>query len=500
MKLLFVLFIPILLFSQETLYMNDTLFVDDKYYRTFDSDLDGDGRVDLFREKKIDEFKSKIYFYNNVDNIKGEPDLIFFEDRAGYSNLLYGGVTAGKDINGDGYQDLLITHSLGPYGEGISGFYLYFGSENGIDTEADMFVSSVDNAHGISPYSVGLGLHPHINGDFNGDGYNDIMIVSTGTYWYVVGAIHVFYGGPSLDGIGDFYAGGVVNEHLGQKISVGDLNGDGYDDIIAEADEYNTLFIYKGSPNGLVEDPISLGVDSHYSFSANNDFNGDSKKDLFLEKSDSCIFYFFDIDFNIENEISLSDLGGSVSTPDINGDGINDLAIVKPVTEEIPCVVYTAPFDFEEDPQYIYSNSNTNQLAGNGSYNIGDILGKGYDQIKIGPLEGKYKILVRDKENSSSLEEIPTIVELKSQNYPDPFNPNTTIVYDSRNFDKFNFDVINLKGEIIISKVVYSNNLRKDEIEFNGSSLGSGTYLYTISSLNKNGERKIFRGKMSLIK
>jgi hypothetical protein len=143
-------------------------------------------------------------------------------------------------------------------------------------------------------------------------------------------------------------------------------------------------------------------------------------------------------------------------------------------------------------------------LAGDGFNNMGDILNKGYDQIKTGPYEdpGHYRtnLLVRDKEDSG-ISEIVHTMELKATNYPEPFNPTTTIVFDSREFQTFELKVFNLKGETVYSKLYNSNDVRRETLEFDSPNLSSGTYLYTITLEDQNKRwNKVYRDKMTYIK
>ncbi|MBN1968492.1 MAG: T9SS type A sorting domain-containing protein, partial [Candidatus Delongbacteria bacterium] len=108
-------------------------------------------------------------------------------------------------------------------------------------------------------------------------------------------------------------------------------------------------------------------------------------------------------------------------------------------------------------------------------------------------------LIVRDWEDSEIEEELLPIKELIARNYPEPFNPSTTIWFDSRGFEDYKLEVVNLSGQLVFDKTYDSNNIRREEIQFNGKNLSSGTYLYKISMKN-GGEKKLYRGKMTLVK
>ncbi|MBN1971594.1 MAG: T9SS type A sorting domain-containing protein [Candidatus Delongbacteria bacterium] len=85
---------------------------------------------------------------------------------------------------------------------------------------------------------------------------------------------------------------------------------------------------------------------------------------------------------------------------------------------------------------------------------------------------------------------------LMSFNYPDPFNPTTTICFDGRKSQDFLLTVYNLSGQIVFTSNYISSMSENETISFNGQSLTSGIYVYTIIGSNK----EIISGKMTLLK
>jgi len=83
--------------------------------------------------------------------------------------------------------------------------------------------------------------------DFNGDGYDDLAVLQAGwvpdslitnppTIMY--GRILIYYGGPGFDSVADFIISGTYNSQFAAGaasyiVSLGDVNGDGYDDLSA---------------------------------------------------------------------------------------------------------------------------------------------------------------------------------------------------------------------------------------------------------------------------
>jgi hypothetical protein len=84
-----------------------------------------------------------------------------------------------------------------------------------------------------------------------------------------------------------------------------------------------------------------------------------------------------------------------------------------------------------------------------------------------------------------------------SQNYPNPFNPVTTIKYSvpsvistgGRNLTSLK--IYNTLGEEVITLVNEEKPAGSYEVEFNGSSLPSGVYIYRLTAGNSTAVKKL---------
>ncbi len=159
---------------------------------------------------------------------------------------------AARDVNGDGFDDLLIG-AIGavPHGTHSGATYVVFGKAAGFGPNLDL--STLDGTNGFKLSGVDAfdyaGRSVSGAGDFNGDGFDDLIIGAAGFDFFGIhsGASYVVFGKASgftpnlelssLNGINGFKVSGLaVGDYLGDSVSsAGDVNGDGFDDILVGA-------------------------------------------------------------------------------------------------------------------------------------------------------------------------------------------------------------------------------------------------------------------------
>ena len=169
----------------------------------------------------------------------------------------HGAIGAG-DVNLDGYADVIVgapTDSIAQEGRA----FLFRGTATGLDTVP------VWQGRGVQPFAHhGSAVGPA--GDVNGDGYPDVA-VAAGTMWNgssYSGAVFVYYGSSSgLSPGGTMIPGVVPWEWFGFSVEgAGDVNGDGYGDLIVGAvyasnpeDQEGRAYLYLGSASGIATSP-----------------------------------------------------------------------------------------------------------------------------------------------------------------------------------------------------------------------------------------------------
>jgi hypothetical protein len=130
-------------------------------------------------------------------------------------------------------------------------------------------------------------------GDVNGDGYDDLAAGAPGDYITSeinnTGKVYVFLGGANMDNISDVNLTGTgIRDHFGRSVSdVGDVNKDGYDDLVVGAPQNNTgglsagrTFVYYGGMTMKnVPDLIFTGEADYNIFGCSVSGAGDIDKD-----------------------------------------------------------------------------------------------------------------------------------------------------------------------------------------------------------------------------
>ena len=383
-------------------------------------------------------------------------------DRSGWS------VSSAGDVNGDGYDDLII----GAWGAGET--YVIYGGASAPGTEGALDLSALNGINGFMLTGIVGSIFSHgfvsSAGDVNGDGYDDLIIGAYGADSYA-GETYVIYGGASapgtggvldlsdLDGTNGFTLNGIdANDVSGRSVSSAeDVNGDGYDDLIIGADRADpngdsdageTYVIYGGASapgtdgvlelsdldgtDGFILNGIDAGDRSGWSVSSAGDVNGDGYDDLIIGaygvggssdmpiySGETYVIYGGASAPGTNGVLDLSALDGTdgfilngdsgdssayslSSAGDVNGDGYDDLIIGAWRADQNgdyaageTYVVYggaSAPgtngvldlSDLGGTNGFILNGIDTGDESGRSVSSAGDVNGDGYDDLIIG--------------------------------------------------------------------------------------------------------------------
>ena len=323
-------------------------------------DVNGDGAPDLIvgapSNDAVAGFAGRAYlFYGpitgnlNAANADAIVTAEAFGDNLGFS------VASAGDVNDDGFDDVLI----GARGNDTPGIqagrvYLFLGpiSGNRPATSADAIIS------GDAFDEVGRAVAPA--GDLNGDGFDDILLGTDVGGGADEGQAFLFYG-PISGQLPVTSADAIINgtfasESLGASVApAGDVNGDGIDDIVVGAPRFplggngtGRAYVFYGPITGVISaasaNAILFGEGLNDSFGisvAAGDVNGDSVSDvvvgadqLFTSTGTGKAYVFYGplsgpIQAANANAILLGEaakdlFGTSVAAGDVNGDGFSD--------------------------------------------------------------------------------------------------------------------------------------------------------------------------------
>jgi hypothetical protein len=409
-------------------------------------DVNGDGYADvivgaeLYDAGEVDEGAAFVFLGSASGIVGTTPATAHAQLESDQADARLGRSVAGAgDVNGDGYADVIvgaIRYDAGEVDEGAA--FVFLGSATGIaDGDPGTAAAQLESDQA----DARLGISVAGAGDVNGDGYADVIV---GAFFYDAGqldegAAFVFHGSASgiADGNPTSAAAQLESDQadawLGYSVAgAGDVNGDGYADVIVGAYLYDAgeldegaAFVFHGSASGIADgnpDAVDAQLESNqadawlgYSVAGAGDVNGDGYADVIVgaelydagEVDEGAAFVFLGSATGIEDgdpgtaaaqlESDQADarLGISVaSAGDVNGDGYADV-IVGAVLHDADEFDEGAAFVFlgsasgiaDGNPASAAAQLESDQVGGWLGWSVagaGDVNGDGYADVIVG--------------------------------------------------------------------------------------------------------------------
>ncbi len=386
-------------------------------------DVNGDGYADVIIGAPLydsgEEDEGRVYLYQgSADGLLAAPS--WFQDGGQIDGQFGRTVAPAGDVNGDGFADIMagtMRHDGAGVDQGRA--VLYLGSASGLAASPEW---QTEGSHAQAYLGCSLGTA----GDVNGDGFSDLIV---GEFGYSVdssyaGRALVFHGAPHGLSASAYWRGesNQVNARYGNAVAAADVNGDGYSDVFVAASEYDegqaeegAVYGYHGSPLGLPFSPRWLTQSNQAAallgwkkgLASAGDVNGDGYDDLITGAP------LFDNGHDNEGKVWVYH-GSSVGVPffpswtaepdaearafgicvaaagDVNGDGFGDVIVGSDPSvlngDAIGRVdlYHGSPSGLGVSPAWSVADDQPGSGFGAAVASAGDVNGDGYSDVIVG--------------------------------------------------------------------------------------------------------------------
>ncbi len=225
--------------------------------------------------------------------------------------------------------------------------------------------------------------------------------------------------------------------HTSSSISIADFDGDGDKDILTTGYDWDELILIKNQGNLVFDDEVIVARQTRGFVVMDYENDGDMDIVTINERLE-------------ENGISV-----------YLNDGLGNFTVREncyyPYADGKPWAIAASDFDLDGRTDIAITSTSDSLYV---LYNLG------------GGTVG-----IRDQE----ITVVPASFSL-SQNFPNPFNPSTTIQYSLPKAENVTLKIYNLLGEEVRTLVEDYQQAGKHSVQFNASNLASGIYFYRLQA------------------
>jgi hypothetical protein len=410
------------------------------------------------------------------------------------------------DINGDGLMDWVIRYRTGSFAQQWT--YVYIGVTE-FPCEPTWIIPYVNP-------DWDLEVTPGMIGDVNGDGYDEIFLTALGCQGGEPCRGIMWFGSAEPDSIADWEIQSMDGWYVwpsnrANEDGVGDINGDGYDDILNRRYRDNGPFLvfWGGEEPSAIPDTIGFNPYSNYpAFHIVGDLNGDGRDDIAdaISLNQSAVFLGGETlssqaDYILNNS-SCDPSGGTWKLDgvgDLNGDGHQEIALSDYFCPSGSGTIWLY-FNFNwinTNPRFTFHGSQFGTSGLREAARIGDVNGDGVDDMGIGGLNdvdfrgwagilaGNPNIVVRADDAPA-----PVVEELELSVYPNPFNSTLRISLDVPLYADVSVTLYDLLGREV--DTIHRGRLTAITLSYAApASLASGVYFIRAATAIQSHMQKV---------
>jgi hypothetical protein len=371
--------------------------------------------------------------YTNLSEIKGVITIGSYISPNTIRNEIVG------DVNGDGFDDIVIANREWSTFRGE--VYVFFGSKDGLNQKLNISMANVTIKAEVDEQMLGQSIAGI--GDTNGDGYADFVIGApfdsqngqeTGQVYLMLGR-HTWPKELKVSNADASFIGATLYQQAGWSLSgPGDLNGDGYDDILIGAplnicsscDDRGIVYIIFGKSDGWKMRTNLSSADAWFhgknkgtsagdQVSGIGDVNKDGFKDFIVvieqgsKTEDRMAYIVFGKATGWAKDVNLTNADATIATStsdnsldavvkgvgDVNGDGFDDFLIGEPYNAATCAYLFFGratnwAFGMDMDKADVkIAAERSSDYCGRSIASVHDVNGDGLDDFIIGaPMNG----------------------------------------------------------------------------------------------------------------